>query len=68
MIKAPTWQGSHAQAWLDRLGGIRIRHEDGTEIYLQPGDDTSDLICTLNACADDRENIDVLLCDRLEGL
>lgn len=74
----PTWEGppSSVKGWLDRTGGIRIRHTDGTETYIQPGEFASDLTRTLNACLADSKmseaarqaNIGVLLCDQLEGL
>jgi len=66
---APTWEGEAAKAWRDRTGGILIRHEDGTENYLQPGDDANDLAYTLDLCAaaGAKRNTDALLCDFLEG-
>lgn len=74
----PTWEGPEGavKGWRDPMGGITIRHEDGTSTYLQPGDTATDLGDTLDSCADDQdmtqaqrlENIGVLLCDFLEGL
>lgn len=67
-MSAPTWQGRHASATRDRFVGILCEHEDGSSVYLQPGDDTSDLGDTLDSVGITVENIDVLICDQLEGI
>lgn len=67
MTETPTWDAGAVKGWRDRIGGILIRHEDGTEVYLQPGDDANDLADTLDSPGITSDNIGVLLCDMLEG-
>lgn len=66
-VNPPTWEGADGvvKGYRDRMGGIRIIHRDGTDVYLQPGDDTNDLANTLDSCGDDFDNIAALLCDFL---
>lgn len=63
-----TWDAGAVKGWRDRMGGIRIAHDDGAETYMQPGDHASDLARTLDQCGADKENIGVLLCDQLERI
>jgi hypothetical protein len=69
-VGLPTWEGASTRAWRDRIGGILITHEDGSEVYLQPGDDADSLAEALNWCVehDNTPNLDALLCDQLEGI
>ena len=63
-----TWDGGAVKGWRDRMGGILIRHDDGAETYLQPGDDANDLADTLDSPKITADNIGALLCDMLEGV
>ena len=65
-VAKPTWQGNYATGTRDRVGGIAISHQDGTSTYMQPGEDASYLADALDGASP--ANIDVLLCDQLEGL
>jgi hypothetical protein len=64
---SPTWRGNHAHATRDRVGGILVGHTDGSTAYVQPGDAANELAEVLDGCHTD-ENMDVLLCDQLEGV
>lgn len=45
----PTWESGDLRAWRDRIGGIAIHHAgDGSEAYLQPGDEANGLAATLD--------------------
>lgn len=63
---SPTWRGNHAHGTRDRVGGILVGHTDGSTAYVQPGDAANELAEALDGCHTD-ENLDVLLCDQLEG-
>lgn len=67
-LHCPTWEAGAVKGWRDRTGGIKIEHEDGATVYIQPGDHAADLANTLDQCGKDTENIGALLCDQLEGV